>query len=121
MPNIHPHDPTNAIYSLTPQWVPCNVHTDGVECIGNVPGVADNDRNPYTSISTASGIKAAGSTPYSKGTVQGQPIRTLLALQSLAVAGHLCGVDSAGGIACKDFQGRGFVISEQGTRWLPHV
>lgn len=119
--NFHPHDPTNAIYFLTPDGIPCNFHTDSVECIGNIPGVADNDKNRYTSISTASGIKAAGSTPYSNGTVQGQPIRTLPALQSLAVAGDTCGVDSAGTAACKDFQGRGFVISQQGTRWLPHV
>ncbi|RAU95864.1 hypothetical protein DQP58_11385 [Mycobacterium colombiense] len=87
----------------------------------NIPGVADNDKIPYTLMPTASGIKAAGSSPYSNGNAQGQPVRTLPALQSLAVVGYLCGVDSAGGIACNDFQGRGFVISAQGTRRLPHV
>jgi hypothetical protein len=121
IPNFHPHNPTNAIYFLTPDGIPCNFHTDSVECIGNIPGAADNDKSPYTSISTASGIKAAGSTPYSNGGVQGQPIKTLPALRSLAVGGDLCGVDSAGSTACKDFQGRGFVISVHGTRWLPHV
>jgi hypothetical protein len=121
IPNFHPHDPTNSIYFLTPDGIPCNFHSDSVECIGNIPGVAGNDKNPYTSLSTASGIKAATSTPYSNGTVQGQPIRTLPPLQSIAVAGDLCGVDNAGSTACKDYQGRGFVISQQGTRWLPHV
>lgn len=121
IPNFHPHDPTNAIYFLTPEGIPCNFHTDSVECIGNIPGVAGNDKNPYTSVSTASGIKATPSTPYSNGSIQGQPIRPLPPMQSITVAGDLCGVDGAGSTACKDFQGRGFVISQQGARWVPHV
>jgi len=120
-PDFNPHNPTNAIFFLTPDGISCNFHTGSVECVGNIPGVAGNDKNPYTSVSTDSGIKAATSTPYVNGTFQGQPIRTLPPLQSIVVGGDFCGVDSAGSTACKDPQGRGFVISQQGTHWLPHV
>jgi hypothetical protein len=30
-------------------------------------------------------------------------------------------VDNAGTTACKDPQGRGFVLSPRGSAWLPHV
>lgn len=113
-----PHDPTNAIYFLTPEGIPCNFHTGSVACI---PGVPDNAKNPYTSVSTGSGIQAATSTPYSDGSIQGHPLKALPPQQALAAGGTFCGVDASGATACKDSQGRGFVISQQGTRWLPHV
>lgn len=114
-------DPTTAIYFLTPEGIPCNFHTGSVECIGNIPGVPDSDKNPFTSVSTDSGIRAATTTPYSDGSVQGHPLKPLPPLQALAAGGTFCGVDSSGATACKDSRGRGFVISQQGTRWLPHV
>ncbi|QCR71458.1 hypothetical protein FCV17_06315 [Mycobacterium avium subsp. hominissuis] len=33
----------------------------------------------------------------------------------------ICGVDNSGTTACKDPQGRGFVLSPHGSGWLPHV
>ncbi len=116
-----PHDPTNAIYFLTPEGIPCNFHTGSVACIGSIPGVPDNAKSPYTSVSTDSGIQAATSTPYSDGSIQGHPIKALPPQQALAAGGAFCGVDASGATACKDSQGRGFVISQQGTRWLPRV
>lgn len=120
LPNSHPHDPSNAIYFLA-SGVPCNFHTGGVGCTGNIPGVPDSDKGPFTTVASDTGIQAAGSTPYGDGTVQGQPIKALGPGQSIFVSGTRCGVDPAGVVACKDFQGRGFVISPQGTTWLPHV
>lgn len=114
-------DPTTAIYFLTPDGIPCNFHTGSIECIGNVPGVPDNDKNPFTSVSTDTGIRAATSTPYTNGSIQGHPLKALPPLQALAAGGTFCGVDGSGATACKDSNGRGFVISQQGTRWLPHV
>ena len=54
-------------------------------------------------------------------TVQGHPIKTLPPLHSITVDGVICGVDDAGTTACKDPQGRAFVLSPHGSGWLAHV
>jgi hypothetical protein len=120
LPNSHPHDPSNAIYFVA-EGIPCNFHTGGVGCIGAIPGVADGDRGSLTAVATDTGIRAVGSTPYAEASVEGLPIRSLPAGQSIFVSGTRCGVAAAGVLACKDFQGRGFVISAQSTAWLEHA
>jgi hypothetical protein len=118
---LHPHDPTEALYFLTPQGIPCHFLTGAVACAGTVPGVLPADAAPFTTVSTADGIHSATSTSYVNGTIQGLPIQTLPAMHSLTGGGAICGVDDAGATACRDFSGRGFVISPRGTTWLPHV
>ncbi|MBS9535178.1 hypothetical protein KIH27_16445 [Mycobacterium sp. M1] len=54
-------------------------------------------------------------------TIHDQPIKTLPPFHSIALGGVICGVDDAGTTACKDPQGRGFVLSPKGSGWLPHV
>ncbi|MGH3970844.1 MAG: hypothetical protein ACRDTV_22715 [Mycobacterium sp.] len=117
----YPHNPDDAVYFLTPDGIPCNFHAGAVICIGNIPGVADKDKNPYTSVSTDAGIQPAATTPYDNGTVQGLPIKTLAPFQSITNEAVTCGVDNGGLTACKGHGDRGFVISPQGTGWLPHV
>jgi hypothetical protein len=116
-----PHDPTNAVYFLTPDGIPCNFHTGSVGCTGDIPGVQDKAKNPFTHVGTDSGIQATTSTLYGDATIQGHPISSLPPLHSIAAGGSICGADDAGTTACKDYQGRAFVISPQGTSWLPHV
>jgi hypothetical protein len=118
---LHPHDPTSTLYFVTPQGVACNFLTGSVACAGNVPGVAPADASPFTAVSTANGVQAVASTPYSNGTIEGLPIQPLPSAHSLAGGGSICGVDNTGTTACKDSKRRGFVISPRGTAWLPNV
>ncbi|MGC7358062.1 hypothetical protein RA989_19565, partial [Mycobacteroides abscessus subsp. massiliense] len=46
---------------------------------------------------------------------------TLPAYHSITVNGVICGVDDKGTTACKDPQGRGFVLSKQGSGWIPKI
>ncbi|MBZ4620668.1 hypothetical protein GBO18_12020, partial [Mycobacterium avium subsp. hominissuis] len=57
-----------------------------------------------------------------------QPKTQVTALHNRRIAdsdksqdGVVCGVDDSGTTACKDPQGRGFVLSPHGSGWLPHV
>jgi hypothetical protein len=50
-----------------------------------------------------------------------QRVTKSLGAHSITVNGIICGADNAGTTACKDPQGRGFVLSPHGSGWLPHV
>jgi hypothetical protein len=51
----------------------------------------------------------------------GQRIRMLPPLHKITVDGATCGVDDEGTTACKDAQGRGFILSPAWSGWLPKV
>jgi hypothetical protein len=113
---------SNQVFFLTPDGVPCSFLSGTAGCTGdNLPGVPDKDKSPYTYGGTASGIHAAGSTPFVNDMVRGQPIRTLPAFHLITFSGATCGVDDSGTTACKDSQGRGFILSPSWSGWLPKV
>jgi hypothetical protein len=114
--------PLDEVFFLTPDGIPCSFLSGTAGCKGdNLPGVQAKDKNPYTDIGTDSGIQPSTSTSYNNGMIQGHKIKTLPAFHSITVDGVICGVDDAHTTACKDAQGRGFVMSPRGSDWLPHV
>jgi hypothetical protein len=120
---------SNAVFFPTPDRNACTLVDAVAECTGNnFPGIAPNpETSPQgvrgqNAIATDTGLQQTG-TPVGSGdnTVQGNPIRPLPALHSITVNGATCGVDNTSTTACKDSQGRGFIISPHGTVWPPHV
>ncbi|MCV7358930.1 hypothetical protein [Mycolicibacterium fluoranthenivorans] len=122
-----PGMPSSEIYFATPDGVICNITAVQAQCSGNnlpaiPPAVSDPSRNfnRVNWIGTASGLKQTneGAVP---NPLNGQTIKTLPPLHSISAFGALCGVDDKGTTACKDSRGRGFVLSPQGSGWLPKV
>lgn len=119
--------PEQTVYFLTPDGIVCKFTLDQASCSGNnlpaIPPAASNPDagiNGVNSIGTTSGLKqTSGGEP--SHVILGQPIKTLPPEHSLTVNGFVCGVDNSGTTACKDPQGRGFVLSPHGSGWLPHV
>jgi hypothetical protein len=111
------------VFFLTPDGIACDfTNPAAAGCTGdNLPGVAAQDKNPYTYAGTDGGIQPSTSTPYVNGTIQEHQIKTLPPFHSITVNGVICGVDGSGTTACKDPQGHGFVLSPQGSASLPHT
>jgi hypothetical protein len=113
---------SNQVVFLTPDGIPCTIASKGAGCTGdNLPGIQPADKNPYTYVDTASGIERTRSTPYVDNTLRDQKIKTLAPFHSITVDGVTCGVDDEKTTACKDPQGRGFVLSPTWSGWLPKV
>jgi hypothetical protein len=113
---------SNQVVFLTPDGIPCTFAFKGAGCTGdNLPGISPKDKNPYTYIDTAVGIQRAGSTPYVDNMIRDQQIKTVPPFHSITVDGVTCGVDDEKTTACKDSQGRGFVLSPTWSGWLPKV
>ncbi|MEB4209692.1 hypothetical protein [Mycobacterium sp. 94-17] len=119
--------PDQTVYFLTPDGVICSFISGEAECRGNnLPAIPPAPSNPNAGITgvnwigTTTGIKQTNEGEQSR-VIDGQPIRTLPPSHSITVNGIICGVDNAGTTACKDPQGRGFVLSPHGSGWLPHV
>ena len=120
-------EPDPTVYFLTPDSVVCKFTLDQASCSGNnLPAIPPAPSNPEAGlngvnwIGTTSGLnQTSGGEP--SHAINGQPIKTLPPSHSLTVNGFICGVDSSGMTACKDPQGRGFVLSPRGSGWLPHV
>lgn len=119
--------PDQTVYFLTPDGIICDFTSDEALCRGNnLPGIKPAPSNPDAGIT---GVNWIGTTTGQKQTnegeqsrvIQGQPIKTLPPFHSITVNGIICGVDNSGTTACKDPQGRGFVLSPHGSGWLPHV
>ncbi|TDZ91718.1 hypothetical protein CCUG60885_04349 [Mycobacteroides salmoniphilum] len=121
LPNVG-REPNKRVYFVTPDGVRCNFLMESAGCTGdNIPGISDKDRNPYTYVATGTGIRPTGSTPFVDGKIQGHELKVLPALHAITVNGVVCGVDNAGTTACKDADGRGFVLSKLGSTWFPKV
>ena len=122
-----PGHPSSGTYFVTPDGVICNFSSLQPQCRGNnfpavPPAASDPARglNRANWIGTVTGLKQTNEgTP--TNVVNGHPIKTLPPLHSITVGSAVCGVDDAGMTACKDSQGRAFVLSPQGSGWLPKV
>ncbi|BBY13128.1 hypothetical protein [Mycobacterium marseillense] len=119
--------PLPTVYFLTPDGIICSFIANEALCRGNnLPAIPPAPSNPAAGITgvnwigTTSGLKQTNEGEQSK-VIGGQPIKTLPPLHSITVDGIICGVDNSGTTACKDPQGRGFVLSPHGSGWLPHV
>lgn len=118
-----------AVFFLTPDGIICAIDPQGAGCTGNnfpaIPPVANSDNGRVVNaIGTDTGLDTTNApigTGGPHGTAHGNPVRTLPPLHTITVGGVVCGVDAAGTTACKDPQGRGFVLSPKGSGWLPHV
>lgn len=122
-----PGMPSSGTYFVTPDGVVCEFTTLQAQCRGNnlpaiVPAASDPSRglNRVNWIGTLTGLKQTneGAT---QNPINGQSIQTLPPLHSITVGGAVCGVDDAGTTACKDKQGRGFILSPTWSGWLPKV
>ena len=118
--------PTERVYFLTPDGLPCSFAPGVVGIAGGAGCTATHfpgakDEGPYTTIDTTTGLRASSSTGFVDGAVQGHKLRVLPPFHSITVDGMVCGVDDTGTTACKDAQGRGFVLSPQASGWLPKV
>lgn len=119
--------PLPTVYFLTPDGVVCNYTPDQAQCTGNnLPAIPPAPSNPNAGITgvnwigTTTGLKQTNEGEPSR-MIDGQPVKTLPPGHSITVNGIICGVDNVGTTACKDPQGRGFVLSPKGSGWLPHV
>lgn len=120
--------PIKQVYFLTPDGITCDFSAGQAQCTGNnFPAVPPAPNDPSRGITganwvgTMTGLKQTNAQIAEGNAVQGSPIKTLPPLHSITVDGVICGVDGAGTTACKDPQGRGFVLSPKGSGWLPHV
>jgi len=125
-----PGHPTSATYFLTPDGIVCGFSPGlGAGCTGNgFPATPPQPWDPaagltgVNSIDTITGLGTSNA-PISMDnkTILGQRIKTLPPFHSIAIYGAICGVDDEKTTACKDSQGRGFVLSPTWTEWLPKV
>ncbi|WP_155769503.1 hypothetical protein [Mycobacterium asiaticum] len=117
-----PGHPSSEIYFLTPDGITCNFPIGAAQCSGNnLPAIPPaSGLNEVNWIGTDTGLKKTTEGPIS-GVVHGQQVKTLPPFHSITLSGVICGVDDAKMTACKDAQGRGFVLSPAGSGWLPKV
>ncbi|WP_322860847.1 hypothetical protein U8D42_23700 [Mycobacterium europaeum] len=115
--------PLNTVYFLTPDGITCDFFSGQAQCTGNnFPGIPPAaEPGTVNAIGTTSGLVQSGNPIAPNGQVYGHPLKTLPPFHSITVDGVICGVDNSGTTACKDAQGRGFVLSPHGSGWLPHV
>ncbi|MBS9534868.1 hypothetical protein KIH27_14845 [Mycobacterium sp. M1] len=115
-------------YFLTPDGISCSITIGAYAgCTGNnfpaVPPAAPTKGGaPHVNtISTGSQIRPVSDDTGTDGTIHNEPIKTLPPFHSISLGGVICGVDDAGTTACKDPQGRGFILSPSWSGWLPRV
>lgn len=117
-----PGMPMPQVYFNTPDGVACNFLSGQAQCIGNnLPGLPPasptSKGGPRVNwIGTSSGLK-----PVVPSDERSADVRTLPAMHSITVDGVTCGVDGSGMTACRDPQGRGFILSPTWSGWLPKV
>jgi hypothetical protein len=114
---------STGLYFLTPDGIICGIGGDpsGASCTGNNFPAVPPVTNGVNSIGTDTKLRTTNTPIGTDGTVHGNPVKTLPPLHSITVDGTTCGVDDAGTTACKDPEGRGFVLSPKGSGWLPKV
>lgn len=122
-PDINSYTPVNGVYFLTPGGITCDFFSGQAQCTGNNFPAVPPAAGPGTVnvIGTASGLAQSGNPIAPNGKVYGRCLKTLPPKHSITVDGVICGVDDSGVTACKDRQGRGFVLSPHGSVWLPHM
>lgn len=123
-----PGVPANTVIFLTPDGISCDFTTQQAQCTGNnFPSVPPVKTDPSKGLNGANWIGTltrlqTTSDPLTSGdTLRNQLIKTLPPFHSITFNGAICGVDDKGTTACKDAQGRGFVLSPSWSGWLPKV
>ncbi|MHC1354249.1 hypothetical protein ACYJ3W_15860 [Mycobacterium avium subsp. paratuberculosis] len=113
----------NTVYFLTPDGITCDFFSGEAQYTGNnFPAVPPaGGTGTVNAIGTTSGLTQTGNPIAPDSQVYGHPLPTLPPMHSITVDGVICGVDNLGTTACKDAQGRGFILSPRGSKWLPHV
>jgi|KBSSwiStaDraftv2_1062776.scaffolds.fasta_scaffold882905_1 hypothetical protein len=116
-PGIH----ATQIVFLTPDNIVCAFSSPpGVGCSGNnfpaVPPASPPGGALTNSIGTESPLQ-----PTNSPLPHGSNLKTLPPFHTLTVNGVTCGVDDARMTACKGVQGHGFVLSPNGSAWLPNI
>ncbi|WP_142239537.1 hypothetical protein [Mycobacterium sp. ST-F2] len=99
---------------------------DGITCDFMIPPAAICTGNNFPSVPPAAvGVNSIGTdyglAPIGSGIPLSSNIKTLPPFHTLTVNGVTCGVDNQRTTACKDSQGHGFVLSPNGSAWLPRV
>jgi hypothetical protein len=120
-----PNATMTAYNFATPDGIGCSFNqSPSAGCTGNnFPGVAplhcdpSNRQYGVNAISTDRNIWQATDTSCDKPATS----VVLPPFHTLTVYGVTCGVDDKGTTACKDPQGRGFVLSPSWSGWLPKV
>lgn len=119
---------TPVVRFLTPDGILCAfTNTPGAGCTGNnLPGVPSAVPAPtatsggrVNSIATDGGLNQLGVASTTEAPPP--PAKNLPPFHSITVNGVVCGVDDSRTTACKDPNGQGFVLSPNGSGWLPHV
>ena len=108
---------------------------DGIRCLFDQPSLAActgnnlpavppapcdeaTGKGSLNTISTDRGLHEYGSASCQENS---SLVEVLPPFHSLTVYGVTCGVDDKGATACKDPQGRGFVLSPSWSGWIPKV
>jgi hypothetical protein len=113
--------PFDAYFFTTPDGITCNFISGQAQCRGNnfpnVPPAAPaaNGAERVNWIGTGSQLKAIPASDSAR------PGPILPSFHKITVDGVTCGVDDKGTTACKDAQGRGFILSPAWSGWLPKV
>lgn len=124
-----PGMPATQVFFLTPDGIQCRFRKPAAAgCVGNnLPAIPPVPANPASgvqgvnSIGTDTGLQQTNESYPADNKIQGRPIKNLPPFHTITVDGVICGADDSGTTACKDQQGRGFVLSPRGSGWLPHV
>ena len=119
MDTTTPGHPSMGTYFRTPDGIMCGFSRgEAVGCTGNnFPNVPPQKWNPsagitgVNSIDTVSGLSATNAPLSMDGKIHGHQVKTLPPFHSITVDGMTCGVDDAKMTACRDQQGRGFILS----------
>ncbi|OBB13373.1 hypothetical protein A5662_07400 [Mycobacteriaceae bacterium 1482268.1] len=116
-----PGIPSSGLFFLTPDGIICGIggYPPGASCTGNNFPAVPPVTNGVNSIGTDTGLRTTNASIGQGNTVHGNPVKTLPPMHTITVDGTVCGVDDAGTTACKDPEGRGFVLSPKGSGWLP--
>lgn len=111
-PGIH----ATQVVFLTPDNIRCSFSPPVAGCTGNnFPSVPPASKG-VNNIGTDQGVYSTFD-----GISHPSNIKTLPPFHTLTVDGVTCGVDDKHTTACKDAQGRGFILSPNGSGWIPEV
>lgn len=109
------HPQAARIYFTTPDGLQCAFNSPpSAGCTGELPGIPNRDNSEYYAAATY----LTGFQRISKEDSASVGARALPPFRSITVNGVVCGVDDTGMTACKDAQGRAFILSPQGSRSL---
>jgi hypothetical protein len=111
-------EPLGTVYFVANDGsITCDFVSAAGQC--NFPATPAGPNGPNW-IATDLGLKHTNGSIAPGNKIYGRRIKTLPPLHSITVNGVICGVNDAGTTACKDPQGRGFVLSPDDSGLLPY-